>query len=463
MCVRSVRASTVLVLWLGLACFAPPPAYPWGGEHHHISAAAMDCLPAEEQQYLSAERAAIAARYCTFPDLNWPCYGQWGGGTGDPQTPRMPDTRRLWGVSLYCQWDPVLQKGKGYAHAPPQSYEAARVYFGNAVKAWEQGRLEEGCRILGVMLHYIQDSGSFPHVQPIHRNFHVQSVAHLRLEGYTPRLLAETPEEAAQALSGRVEQLTAWTEQRLAPLLASAGMPLEDAKRQAAQLLMAPTVVAAVAKVRAEKPAEFEAAAVDCANECTRVCADAIHSALAFAQRPYVEPEPNALNVNLVFNPSFEDGDADGMPSGWCAGWLDTRDRTGRAEWYRVGTHWEKHVRTGRQSALLLWPPKQGLQWEQIWPKAVRVRPGERYRGSVWGQAVAATGGSYLALELSDTDYQPVLVTKSAALTADGTWQQLSAEAAVPDSARWLRIILHGVGSEAAIWYDDVEVVRRPP
>ncbi len=460
MCVRSVRAGTLLVLWLGLACLAPPPAYPWGGEHQRISAAAIESLPAEEQEYLRPERAAIAERYCTFPDINWPCYGQWGGGTGDPQAPRMPDTRRLWGVSFYCQWDPVLQKGKGYAHVPPQSCEAAGVYFRSAVRALEKGQLEDGCRVLGVMLHYIQDSGSFPHVQPIHRNFHVKATGQIRLEGYTPRLLGETPEEAAQALSGRVEQLTVWTEQRLAPLLASAGMALDDAKRQAAQLLMAPTVVDAVAKVRVEQSAEFEAAAIDCANECTRVCADAIHSAVAFAQKPYIEPEPNALNINLVFNPSFEESEADGMPSGWCVGWLDTRDRTGRAEWYRAGTHWEKHVRTGRHSVLVLWPPKQGLDWQQIWPQAVRVRSGEKYRGSVWGKAVAATGGGYLALELSDTDYQPVLETKSAALTADGTWQQLSVEAAVPDSARWLRIILHGVGSDGAIWYDDVEVAR---
>ncbi len=463
MCVRSVPTRTVLVLWLGLAWSAPPSAYPWGGEHQRISAAAIESLPAEEQEYLRPERAAIAERYCTFPDINWPCYGQWGGGTGDPLAARMPDARRLWGVSFYCQWDPVLQKGKGYPHAPPQSCEAAGVYFGNAVKALENGRLEEGCRVLGVMLHYIQDSGSFPHIQPVHRNFHVKATGHIRLEGYTPRVLGETPKEAAQALSGRVEQLTGWTEQRLAPLFASSGMPLDDAKRQAAQQTMAAAVVEAVAKLRAEKPAEFEAAAVDCAHECTRVCADAIHSALAFAQKPYVEPEPNAPNINLVFNPSFEDGDGDGVPAGWCVGWLDPSDRTGRAEWYRAGTHWEKHVRTGRQSALVLWPPKLGLDWQQTWPKAVRVRPGEEYRASVWGKAVAMTGGSYLAVAFSDTDYRPIVVTKSAVLTADGAWQQLSVDAEVPDSARWLRIILHGAGSDGAIWYDDAEIVRMAP
>ncbi len=105
----------------------------------------------------------------------------------------------------------------------------------------------------------------------------------------------------------------------------------------------------------------------------------------------------------------------------------------GRAEWYRGGTHWEKHVHGGSHSTLVLWPPKQGIRWQQTWPKAVRVRPGETYRGSVWGEAVAANGASYLALEFSDTDYQPLLTVKSDALASDAGWQQLSLVATVPD------------------------------
>jgi hypothetical protein len=463
MCIRSLRAGKMLPIWMTLVCAFPPPAYPWGGEHNRISAVAMEALPPAEQEYLRPERASIEGQYCEFPDLNWACYGQWGGGTGDPQAARMPDTRRLWGVSFYCQWDPVLHKGHAFPHAPPRSWEATDFYFRSAAAALAKGRLEDGCRVLGVMLHYIQDSGSFPHVQPIHRDFHVKAMENIVLKGYTPRLLGEKPETAAQALSGDVEKMTTWTEQCLAPLLASAGMPLEDAKRQAAQQLMAPAVVKAVAKLRAEKPAEFEAAATACANECARLCADAIHSALAFAQKPYVEPAPNALNVNLVCNSSFEDGDTDGAPTGWCVGWLDRRDRMGRAEWYRAGTHWEKHVRTGRHSALVLWPPKPGLEWQQTWPKAVRVRPGERYRSSVWGKAAATTGGSFLAVEFSNNDYHPILVAKSAELVSGAGWQRLSVDATIPPCARWLRIILHSAGSKGAAWFDDAEVVRILP
>ena len=58
-------------------------------------------------------------------------------------------------------------------------------------------------------------------VQPIHRNFHVKATEAIRLEGYAPRLLGETPEEASQSLSARARELTEWTEQRLASLFES--------------------------------------------------------------------------------------------------------------------------------------------------------------------------------------------------------------------------------------------------
>jgi hypothetical protein len=459
----AARVGIVTVFSMVFFSFAAPMAYPWGGEHHRISAAAIDALPQEEQAYLAPERSALAKTYCTFPDTNWPCYGQWGGSTGDPKARRMPDTRRLWGISFYCQWDPVLQKGKGYPHAPPRSWEAAQVFFLKAADSFAEGRLEDGSRFLGVMMHYLQDSGAFPHVQPIHRAFHVQDSRAIRIEGYSPRVLGRAPEEAGKALADRVERLTDWTEKRLDPLITSAGMPIEEAKRLASKETMPAAVIDTVGKLRREKPAEYEAAAVDCANECTRVCADAIHSALAFAQKPYIESPPHQAGVNLVFNPSFEECDGDAAPAGWCVDWLDTLDRMGRADWYRAGTHYgEKHVRTGGHSALLLWPPKSGLEWQQTWPQAVKVRPGEKYRGSVWGQAVATAPASYLALEFSDTCYQPVSRANSASLTSGAGWQQLSVDASVPEKAHWMRIILHAEGNDGATWYDDTEVVRVP-
>lgn len=455
-----LRIGGLIVMSLIAFCISAPPAFPWGGEHSRITVVALESLPQDEQAYLQPERSALVAVYCTFPDINWPCYGQWGGGVGDPRAPRMPDMRRLWEVSSYCQWDPVLVKGKGYPHAPPASCEAAAVFFLKAADALKRGRLEDGSRYLGVMLHYIQDSGSFPHVQPIHRVCHVKDSRAIQTQGYAPNLVGQTPEQAAKSLSDRVARLVETAERRMAPLLESAGMPWAEARRLASRETMPARVVEVVEIVRNQKPAEFEAVATDCANECVRACADAIHTALAFAEKPRAEPPSPAPNINLVFNPSLEIDDGDGVPDGWCVGWLDLADRVGRAEWYRAGTHWEKHVHSGSHSLLLLWPPKKGIQWQQTWPKALRVRPGEAYRGSVWAQGTGASGAAYVALEFSDTNYQPVHTAKSSPLGSEPGCQRLSVEATAPANARWVRMLLYCGASDGAAWFDDAEIVR---
>jgi hypothetical protein len=311
------------------------------------------------------------------------------------------------------------------------------------------------------MLHYVQDSGSFPHVPPLHRNFHVKDQQAIKIQGYLPAALGATPQEAAKALAERVRRLTEWTESRGGPLFEAAGMPLREAKRLCAKKTMPPAVVKVVDKLRAEKPADLETTALDSANECARLCADAIHTVLLFAQRPRLEPAPNLPGTNLVFNPSFEQEDGDHVPDGWYVGWLDLLDRTGRAEWYRAGTHWEKHVRSGQSSVLLLWAPGKGMEWRQTWRRAIQVRPGEKYNGSVWIQKSAGADEIHLALEFSDHAYQPMSLVKSAAIGGADGWRQTSVEATAPEGARWLRMVLHS-GSNLAVWFDDAEITRLP-
>lgn len=440
--------------------FGLASAHGWGGEHNYITAAAVEALPADDRAVIAPEAAVLARLYCEFPDLNWPCYGEWGGGNADPRLPRFPDTRREWDISFYCGWDPVLQRGKSYPHKPPQAFEAAAVHFQRTVEALQAGRLADAARFAGVMFHYTQDSGSFPHVQPIHRAFHTKNLAAIGIAGYAPRQLGGTPAEAAAALNKRVRELTDWTERRLGPLLAGAGVPLDEAKRLATKQLLPAAVTQAVAKLRAEKLDDYEAAALDCANECARACADALHTALAFAPRPLPPPAANRPNTNLVFNPSFEAGDGGRAPEGWCVGWLDLNDRASRAEWYRAGTHWDKPVRTGKQSAMLLCAPQKGLEWRQTWRHAVPVNTGETYRAAVWVKTRAATGATWLALQFDDTTYKPITDTKSELVKGDFEWRKLSLKTNVPPNARWARAVLHTEANNGAAWFDDVEIVR---
>ncbi|MBI5685479.1 MAG: hypothetical protein HZC54_10385 [Verrucomicrobia bacterium] len=446
--------ATTATAWLGLA-----PAFGWGGEHNRITAAAVEALPAGQRAAIAPEAAILARLYCEFPDLNWPCYGEWGGGNADPRLPRFPDTRREWDISFYCGWDPVLQKGKSYPHRAPESVEAAAVHFGKTVEALRAGRLADAARFVGVMFHYIQDSSSFPHIQPIHRAFHATKLDAIRTGGYEPQQLGNTPAEAAAVLTARVRKLVDWTEQRLAPLLAETGVSLDEAKRLTSKELLPAAVTRAVVKLRAEKPADYEAAALDCANECARLCADALHSAFALAPS-LAAAKPNPTNTNLAFNSSFESGDGDRAPEGWCVGWLDPNDRAGRAEWYRAGTHWDKPVRTGKRSAMLLWSPQKGLEWRQTWRRAVPVNAGETYRAAVWIKTRAITGSTWFAMQFYDTAYEPVSNAKNEVVKTDCDWKKLSLEATVPSNAHWLRAILHTEANSGAVWFDDVEIIR---
>lgn len=456
-----ISASLIAAGLFGVSLL-PPSVSGWERvEHSQLTAAAVAALAAKDQQTLAPEAAALAREYCMFPDHNWAGYGEWGSGEADPRKPRFPDTRREWDISFYLGFNPVTREGKGYVHRPPESYEAVPLYYGKALEALQAGQLADGARYLGVTLHYLQDSGAFGHLQPIHRPFHWQPSAEVRADGYQPRLLGQTPQAAAEGLRARLQGLVGMTEQRVAPLLERAGLPLAEVKRLCATELMPERAVRAVAQVRAAWAEEWEAAVRACALECVRVSADALHTALAFAPQPFPATPLNAAGVNLVFNPSFEEA-GDGVPLGWCVGWLDLNDRAGRAEWYLAGTHWDRPVRSGQRSAHMRWAPQSGLEWRQTWRQAVRVQPGESYRGAAWVKTRTDSGSAAVLLEFYNAAYLAVGRLSSPPLAGDHEWRQLSIESTVPPDARWLRLILHSTADGAA-WFDDAEVMRLPP
>jgi hypothetical protein len=443
-----------------VAIASASPVLGWGGGHRSITQAAIERLPAADREFIGPERTALEDVYCKFPDENWPCYGQWGGGVGDPRLPRYPDTRREWDISYYCGWDPVRRVGKAYPHGPPSSIDAAASLFSRAVAELQQNRREDGLRILGAMLHYVQDSGSFPHVQPIHRWFDVKQAAGLCPADYQPRLLGKTPKEAAQGVAQRVRDVVAWTENRIQPLWQQTGIDFAEAKRRATKELLPRDVVERWARVRRDRAAEYQAVAIDCAGECVRACADAMHTAISLAARGTTAHGAAASGRNLVFNPSLETDDGSGAPDGWCVGYLDLADPLGRADYYRMGTHFERHVHQGQHSLLVLRTPAAGLEWRPTWRHAARVEPGQRYRASAWVNAIAATGTTCVALEFYDAAYHVLTRVPSASVAGDTAWRSLTVEAEAPPQARWLRVILHSRGNSGAAWFDDVELAR---
>jgi hypothetical protein len=443
----------------GLCC--PRRAEAWGG-HELITQAAVATLPAEQQAFLAPEAQTLASLYCTFPDLNWPNQGQWGAGDGDPSGARFPDTRREWGISAYCAWDPVLGVGKGYPHAPPGSYEAAAVHSRRALAALRDGKYEDGVRILGVLLHYVQDSGSFPHLQPFHRSAQLRGSGDAALGDYQPRRLADNPEQAPAQIEQRVRELVAFTEQKLAAALEGTGLTLDNVQALCAQELTPAELMGFVADFRKEHPDRWQALVQDAGRESGRACADVLHTLLSLAPLGAPPAPDHAPGANLASNPSFEDDDGDGVPDGWVVGWLDLKDRVGRAEWYASGTHWGSNAHTGRRGVLLLWAPgERGLEWRQTWPSAIRVHPGDRYDCSAWIRTRGGGGGAHLAVQLADNSYSVIDVVKGEPLSNAPSWQESRVEAQVPEGAKWLRIILYSNMTDGAAWFDDVKVTKQ--
>ncbi|MCP4645218.1 MAG: hypothetical protein GY851_32550 [bacterium] len=439
------------------------PAYGWNHAlHQRITGVAVESLPNADQDFLVPETAALAEIYCSFPDMNWGCYGQWGGGEGNPAMPRFPDVRREWDISRYCMWDPVLQEGRHIPHRPPEAYELIPSLIEKAVGAFRDGQLEDGTRYLGAMLHYVEDCGSMGHMQPFHRTLDPDPQK-VELGGYTPTAVGTTLETAGTGAVERVRQLVGYTDAQLLPLLQGCGMSLEDAHRQCREATVPPEVAAVVKRIRNEQGDEYRVVATRCATETARACADVIHTVLSLAPKGRPSGFKFPANVNLVANPSFEDDEGAGLPEGWCVGWFDKADRAGRAEWYRAGTHWGRQTYSGSRSLLLLWAPEAGLEWRQTWPKAIRVRAGEQYRGTVWAKARNAGDGAHFGLQFSDGAYKVVAVETCPVVAEDAGWHQLSVEAVVPAEARWLRVVLHSRGKDGAVWFDDVEVVRFEP
>lgn len=457
------KVGTLLPALCGAGLLLPalaPAARAWGGpEHAEITAGAIRLLPETTARLIAPEAAGLIRHYCEFPDQNWATYGAWGNGDALPFKPRLPDLRNEWEISYYCAWNPVTREGASYPHSPPAAYEAVPRHFLRAVESLRQGNLVEAARILGAAVHYVEDCASFGHLQPIHRGFYWDTHSRpLDAGPYQPVKLGDSPEEAAAAIAPRMEEMVALTERLIDPILAKQSMPLVEAKRLVATDPMHKEVLRAVITTRYASPQEWEDGAIACATAAARLCADLLHSALSFAPDPFPEPAANPTGTNLVFNPSFEESGDEG-PAGWSIGWLDLKDRSGRAEWYRAGTHWDKPVKNGERSLLLLWAPEAGIEWRQSWRRAIPVRAGEIYRATAAVKARLTRGDAHLALAFFDGDYEPLPRIESAPAGATEVWTELRQEAEVPEGARWLRLFLHS-DADGAVWFDEVAVER---
>ena len=131
--------------------------------HHRITQAALEALPAADRDFLAPEADLLVWTYCGLPDMNWHWYGTFAQDLHIPSDRRLPDVRREWGIPRYCAWNSLTRTGRWYPHWPPETIAATVAHFGRAWQALETGNFHDAIRILGVSLHYAQDTGAPAH------------------------------------------------------------------------------------------------------------------------------------------------------------------------------------------------------------------------------------------------------------------------------------------------------------
>lgn len=399
-------------------------------DHQAMTLAAVNALSSEEQGYLEPEAELLISTYCQFPDWNWACYGEWGGWSGYPNDPRLPDLRREWNISEYRGHNPVTGEGHRFGHSVPASYDACPRYFALAVEAFRDGRHADAVRLLGIMAHHAEDSVTFGHMQGIHRRM-VFDYTRIDIRGYEPDLLATTAEEAAANVRSRIERAVAFTDER---------------------------ALAIRAALRENRSDELDALFAECDDEGARMVADYLRTAIHLGG-PKVVSEPGPAGENLVANPSFEEGDGTGVPAGWVVGWYNLRDPAGRWEWDGAFSREKRVSHSGRRSAKLMWTPEEGMEWRQRWPNAIAVEPGQCYRVSGWVKTQDATGESCLVLCLYRRNNALVAEHRSELLTGTSDWRRVSFDVDIEDGAEKARIACRSDGNQGAVWFDDVSLV----
>ncbi|MDD3926102.1 MAG: hypothetical protein PHT33_05540 [bacterium] len=439
------------------------PVVLWSKEHNYITKAALEVLTEPERKFLEPEKDLLWKIYCEFPDLNWAHYGCFGGESGSPDMPRTTDIRREWDISYYCGFDPVTYKVPDYipgmlsdtkyspsfhhkkmykedfGYCPMGSYEAPARYFPKVIDCWRDGRLADGMRFLGVLLHHVEDRGAFAYWPDLHIKGHVANPEEaIRLEGYTPQKLGMTIDEAVADIEQRMHALLRFTE---------GNVPAVDAAWKAGDISAAEGLI------------------LKNALENVRAVADVIHTAIGLVDcnlsvSYWCNYHSLPTMINLLQNPGFEISDGTDIPVGWVVRYHDLQDRVGRAEWVwgRLYSMWFTPVRSGEHALKLMWTPPQGIEWRQRWTCAVPVKAAQVFEYSGWMKTEKATGASYLVIYFYTRDNELILKSGSKEIQGSTDWQRISLKGEVPEHAEKAVVACRSDGNNGAVWFDDLEL-----
>ncbi|OYW77275.1 MAG: hypothetical protein B7Z37_04965 [Verrucomicrobia bacterium 12-59-8] len=207
--VLSSSTMRYLALTTLLTISTPSLVLGWGEPHHAITHGALDVLPAWQKDVLGGELTQLGENYCMIPDHVF------------------TDKENAKYAKMESAPNEVYLK---ILHLPTQQPEylgVMRYFIEQAVAALRKGRTGDAARYMGTVCHQIEDYGSPAHTVPGDNMFTLLQqflpptdalkgqLMHgpiengdfkVSIEGYKPKLLGTTVNEAAWRLMHRVHE-----------------------------------------------------------------------------------------------------------------------------------------------------------------------------------------------------------------------------------------------------------------
>lgn len=190
-----------------LSLATPSLVFGWGEPHHAITRAALDVLPAWQKEVLGGELTQLGDNYCMIPDNVF------------------TDKENAKYAKMESVPNEVYLKILHLPTQQPEYLEAMRYFMEQAVASLRNGKLGDAARYMGTVCHQIEDYGSPSHTVPGDNMFTLLQqflppsdamkgqLMHgpiengdfkVSIDGYQPKLLGTTVNEAAWKLMHRV-------------------------------------------------------------------------------------------------------------------------------------------------------------------------------------------------------------------------------------------------------------------
>ncbi len=380
--------------------------------HSLITRAALNCLPCRGQEFYREESKLLIAAYCGLPDINWDWYGTFFDNADEPAKVRLPDLRREWDCTEYCERNALkdVECKHFRSHEPPDTIEAVGYFVERALDEFRSGNYLDGIRRLGVAMHYLQDSGSPSHAACIRETTSHSAMEKLpepykilQLE-YEPQILNEPKYRAFQ---------------------------LAEFSREKSKAIYS--------AYKSDKLSDVFGDILECAYESVRASADLLYTVWKLIGSDIKQKYPDIpLQVNLLENSSFHDDFAydPEVPRGWVWCWYDLFDRKGKIGWDRKKSVEENFSICLEQS------PAAGIECRIPWAKLIRVNPGQQFEASCYIRLEEATGDNYIIIYFYDCCLRKIAAVRSEGVLGNGDWREISVRATVPDDSCLLRFAM---------------------